>query len=138
GLILRTSPPSRSIALRIAARATTHGTPVKSCKTTRAGRNGSSKSSPSAPASGCHFASCSTCEASVNSPPAFRRTFSSRIRTVNGNRSIESSTPSLTSFDSEYQETVVPPVVLIDERAPNGSRGLFVEVPIQETLSDRG
>src|SRR5262249_48136693 len=35
-------PPARFIAARIAARSTTHGTPVKSCKMTRAGLKGSS------------------------------------------------------------------------------------------------
>ena len=40
GLIFFGSPPSRCIAARIAARSTTHGTPVKSCSTTRAGLKG--------------------------------------------------------------------------------------------------
>ena len=39
GLIFLGSPPSRPIALRIAARSTTAGTPVKSCNTTREGVN---------------------------------------------------------------------------------------------------
>ena len=34
------SPPRRFIAARIAARSTMHGTPVKSCSTTRPGMNG--------------------------------------------------------------------------------------------------
>jgi hypothetical protein len=38
GLILRGSPPSASMAWRMAARSTTAGTPVKSCIRTRAGR----------------------------------------------------------------------------------------------------
>ena len=42
GLIRWGSPPARFIADRMAARSTTHGTPVKSCKITRAGENGSS------------------------------------------------------------------------------------------------
>lgn len=40
GLIWVGVPPIRLIASRIAARSTTHGTPVKSCKITRAGLNG--------------------------------------------------------------------------------------------------
>ena len=40
GLIAAGSPPSSSIASRIAARSTTAGTPVKSCISTRAGWNG--------------------------------------------------------------------------------------------------
>ena len=39
GLIFSASPPSAFIALRMAARSTTAGTPVKSCISTRAGRN---------------------------------------------------------------------------------------------------
>ena len=39
GLILAGSPPSAAIASRIAARSTMHGTPVKSCSSTRAGVN---------------------------------------------------------------------------------------------------
>ena len=42
GLIRSGSPFIRAIASRIAARSTTHGTPVKSCRTTRAGMNGTS------------------------------------------------------------------------------------------------
>ena len=37
GLIAPGSPPWSRIASRIAARSTTHGTPVKSCSSTRAG-----------------------------------------------------------------------------------------------------
>ncbi len=42
GLIRFGSPPSRFIALRMAARSTTAGTPVKSWSTTRAGLKGTS------------------------------------------------------------------------------------------------
>ena len=44
GLMRVTSPPARATAARIAARSTTAGTPVKSWRTTRAGRNGTSTS----------------------------------------------------------------------------------------------
>src|SRR5580704_15312477 len=37
GLTRSGSPPKRTMALRIAARSTTHGTPVKSCRMTRGG-----------------------------------------------------------------------------------------------------
>lgn len=40
GLIFYGSPPSLFIASLIAAKSTTAGTPVKSCKMTRAGLNG--------------------------------------------------------------------------------------------------
>ena len=43
GLIRSGSPCIRAIASRIAARSTTHGTPVKSCSTTRAGMKGISE-----------------------------------------------------------------------------------------------
>ena len=39
GFTFEASPPSSTIASRIVARSTTHGTPVKSCITTRAGVN---------------------------------------------------------------------------------------------------
>ena len=38
GLIFLGSPPGRRIAARMAARSTTHGTPVKSCNKTRPAR----------------------------------------------------------------------------------------------------
>src|SRR5204863_184787 len=53
GLIFSASPPSACIALRIAARSTTAGTPVKSCISTRAVRNASSCSNLRV---FCHFA----------------------------------------------------------------------------------
>ena len=37
GLTCSGSPPSATMPSRIAARSTTHGTPVKSCSSTRAG-----------------------------------------------------------------------------------------------------
>src|SRR3954471_14767561 len=39
GFTLLGSPPNRAMPSRIAARSTTHGTPVKSCSSTRAGAN---------------------------------------------------------------------------------------------------
>ena len=44
GLIFLGSPPSRFMASRIAARSTIAGTPVKSCSSTRLGRNAISRS----------------------------------------------------------------------------------------------
>ena len=44
------SPPRSATAWRMAARSTTAGTPVKSCISTRAGRNEISRSSPPSPA----------------------------------------------------------------------------------------
>ena len=44
GLTFFGSPPRRFMASRMAARSTTHGTPVKSWSTTRPGMNGISSS----------------------------------------------------------------------------------------------
>ncbi len=45
GLMRSGLPPSRDMAERMAARSTTAGTPVKSCRMTRPGLNGTSKES---------------------------------------------------------------------------------------------
>ena len=83
GLIRVASPPSSSIASRIAARSTTAGTPVKSCIRTRAGWKGIS-SAGSALAS--HFAIVSTSSAVTDSPSSSRSTFSSRTFIEYGRR----------------------------------------------------
>ena len=70
------SPPRRRIASRIAARSTTHGTPVKSCSTTRAGMNAISVSG-SFVASQLQTASISF--APTVTPSSWRSRFSSRI-----------------------------------------------------------
>ncbi len=77
------------MASRIAARSTIAGTPVKSCSRTRDGMNGTS-ASVSEP--GRHDASVSTSAGSMRPPPAFRRAFSRRMRSVTGalSRSIRS------------------------------------------------
>ena len=74
GLIRDGSPPRSAMAFRIAARSTTAGTPVKSCRSTRAGRN---EISSAGSACGSQRASAS---ASASSP--CRAAFSSRIRSV--------------------------------------------------------
>ena len=74
GLIFFGSPPRSAIALRIAARSTTAGTPVKSCSSTRAGANEISRLGSSV------ATQPATASTSASSP--FRRTFSSRIRSV--------------------------------------------------------
>jgi hypothetical protein len=78
GLIFSASPPWSRIASRMAARSTTHGTPVKSCRSTRAGENEISRDGWS-PATQPATASTSASE-------PFRRTFSSRMRSVYGRR----------------------------------------------------
>ncbi len=83
GLILPGSPPSCAIASRMAARSTTQGTPVKSCRITRAGVKAIS-SEGSALASQRAILRTSS---SVTDPlPSVRSRFSSRIFSENGSR----------------------------------------------------
>ena len=77
GLIRVGSPPSAAIASRIAARSTTHGTPVKSCRITRATVNAISLLGS---AFASHPASASTSPLNTLPPPSFRSRFSSRMR----------------------------------------------------------
>ena len=77
GLIFVGSPPSATMASRMAARSTTAGTPVKSCISTRAGRKAIS----------CEGAACGSqaTRASMSSlvtltPSSWRRRFSSSTR----------------------------------------------------------
>ena len=76
GLIREASPPSSSIASRIVARSTTHGTPVKSCMITRAGVNWISVSGS---ASASQPASALMSSSEMFEPSSVRRRFSSRI-----------------------------------------------------------
>ena len=85
------SPPSSAIASRIAARSTTHGTPVKSCITTRAGRNGTSAVEPEL---GRQPASARTSSSVTKPRPQLRSTLSSSTLIVNGVRSRSSRTAS--------------------------------------------
>ena len=84
GLILAASPPSSTIASRIVARSTTHGTPVKSCMTTRAGVNWISVSGS---ALGSQPASARMWSAVMLAPSSVRSRFSSRIFSEYGSRS---------------------------------------------------
>ncbi len=83
GLTRPGSPPRSAIASRITARSTIAGTPVKSWRMTLAGMNGISAS---AAMPGRQAASASTSSGRTTSPPACRRTFSSRILSVTGAR----------------------------------------------------
>ena len=77
GLIRRGSPPSRCMALRMAARSTTQGTPVKSCSTTRAGLKGTSTAAGRAASQPARsITSCSV----TSTPSQFRSTASSSTR----------------------------------------------------------
>src|SRR6476619_7069191 len=79
------SLPSRCTALRIAARSTISGTPVKSCKTMRATTNGISSFAGDF---AFHFASASTSLRRTFFPSQLRNTDSSTIRMLIGNREI--------------------------------------------------
>jgi hypothetical protein len=83
GLIAAGSPPSSSIASRIAARSTTAGTPVKSCISTRAGWKGISIDG-SAFASQVAIASTSSAVTAV--PSSSRRAFSRSTLSEYGSR----------------------------------------------------
>src|SRR5512132_401008 len=79
------SLPSRCTALRIAARSTISGTPVKSCKTMRATTNGISSFACNF---AFHFASASTSLRRTFFPSQLRNTDSRTIRMLTGNREI--------------------------------------------------
>src|SRR6266568_4542512 len=79
------SLPSRCTALRIAARSTISGTPVKSCKTMRATTNGISSFAGDF---AFHFASASTSLRWTFFPSQLRNTDSRTIRMLTGNREI--------------------------------------------------
>jgi hypothetical protein len=83
GLILAGSPPSSAIASRIAARSTTQGTPVKSCRSTRAGENAISSVGSALASQRAIFSTSSL----VTEPlPSVRSRFSRRIFSENGSR----------------------------------------------------
>src|ERR1017187_166551 len=86
GLIFDALPPSFASASRMAARSTTHGTPVKSCSSTRAVRNAISLSTRSRT---FQVAIASTSAAFTNAPSSFRRRFSRRIFRENGSVATE-------------------------------------------------
>ena len=73
GLTRDGSPPSAAIASRITARSTRHGTPVKSCSSTRAGVNAISADGSAA---GFHPASAWICAAVTRCPSSLRSRFS--------------------------------------------------------------
>ena len=81
GLILVGSPPRACMASRIAARSTTAGTPVRSCRMTRAGVNWISVSGLE---SGSHWTSAEICSAVMLAPSSLRSRFSSRILRLKG------------------------------------------------------
>jgi hypothetical protein len=95
GLILLASPPSRAMASRMAARSTIAGTPVKSCRSTRAGVKAISFVDG---ACGSHLASRVMSSAVTERPSSVRRRFSRRMRREKG--SLPRLTPSFSSASS--------------------------------------
>ena len=81
GLIFCGSPPSSAMASRMVARSTMHGTPVKSCITTRAGVNWISWSGS---AFGSQPASARMWSAVMSAPSSVRSRFSRRIFRLKG------------------------------------------------------
>ncbi len=81
GLIFFGSPPRAVTASRMVARSTMHGTPVKSCMTTRAGVNWISVSGS---ACGSHPPSASICAFVTLAPSSVRRRFSRSTFKLNG------------------------------------------------------
>ena len=89
--------PSLDTALRIAAKSTSNGTPVKSCSTMRATTNGIS--AVRVPV-GCQFASSFTFVSLTFLPSQFRRTDSKTIRMDTGSLEI-APTPAFSKAGSE-------------------------------------
>ncbi len=83
--------PIFSATLRIAARSASSGTPVKSCKTTRATTKGISSTRS---AFGFQLASCLTCSSVTFLPSQLRSTDSSTTRIDTGRRPIATSSSS--------------------------------------------
>jgi hypothetical protein len=120
GLTRVASPPARAIALRIAARSTVAGTPVKSCMRTRYGMKATveplAPPAPLAVGASDQRDSADTSSAVTSREPARRRRFSSRIFTVCGRRS-SVSPPASASHCRRWMDTV-PPAVSSAVRAP--------------------
>ena len=98
------SPPSRFTALRMAARSTTSGTPVKSCKTIRATTKGISSFAGFV---AFQFASVSTSFRRTFLPSQFRRTDSSTMRMLTGSRET-GPTPCFSKAGSEWKNPMRP------------------------------
>ena len=100
GLILVGSPPSVCMASRMAARSTTAGTPVRSCRITRAGVNWIS-------VSGCaslsQLASAVMCSLVMFLPSSLRSRFSSRTFRLYGRVSLPG------TASRRYISCVAPP-----------------------------
>jgi hypothetical protein len=113
GSIESGSTPARWAALRIAARSTTAGTPVKSCINTRAGMKAMS------PAGSGQAASARTSSSETSRVPARRRMFSNRISTVF--ERFKRSPPVFEARVSSRNRSIGPSAVSNRPRAPASS-----------------
>src|SRR2546423_10752175 len=128
------SPPSSFTALRIAARSTTRGTPVKSWRTIRATTKGISSSAGDF---AFQFASVSTSFRRTFFPSQFRSTDSSTIRTLTGNREIgptpcsssagkENSEPSRPFPASNFLSVLNSSFIFLSQRTQRNTKGLIL------------
>jgi len=98
--------PARAAAERIAARSASSGTPVKSCRMTRATVKGISSVRP---AFGFQPANCLTCSGVTLTPSQLRSTDSSTMRIDTGRR--DTDTPSAASSFFSEAKWYLPPTV---------------------------
>ncbi len=96
--------PMSSATLRMAAKSHNKGTPVKSCKTTRATINGISSLRA---ALGCQLASCFTCSKLMRLSSALRMSDSKMMRIEIGRRDTESK-PKFFRAGKEQYLSVLP------------------------------
>ncbi len=124
GLIFAGSPPRSRMASRMVARSTTAGTPVRSCRITRAGVNWISVDGS---ASGSHWARAVICPAVTLRPSSVRSRFSSRIFRLNGRLADPSTASSRCIWYS------VPPARSV-ARLPKLFAVIRVRLPIADIL----
>jgi hypothetical protein len=117
GLIFWGSPPARFMAVRMAARSTTAGTPVKSCNTTRATLNGTSTGLGF---SAFHAARPWTSSSATSKLSVLRRQLSKSTLMENGSLSTCPMPDSTSLLSRKYRRS--PPLEEIVASAPNGLR----------------
>src|SRR5437762_12802 len=134
GSMIFGSLPSSFTALRIAARSTTSGTPVKSWRTIRATTKGISSFAGDF---AFHFASVSTSLRRTFFPSQFRSTDSSTIRMLTGNREIgptpcsssagkENNKPSRPFPASNFFSVLNSSFIFLSQRTQRNTKGLIL------------
>ncbi len=108
-------PPARTAAERMAARSTRSGTPVKSCKRTRATTNGTSSVRASR---GPHDASARTSASRTRLPSQLRSKDSRTTRKLTGRRDTRP-TPARSSAGSEQNLTLRPGAISNESMTSN-------------------